>query len=93
VQRLEQICGASLYGACINALEPNGRYIMGNPRIVDMWRSIITPMFSNKQVIFAFAAEKEDELLTLKKMIEDGKIKPVVDKIYPLEETIRAHLG
>ena len=81
----------SFYSGCIKVLNPKGRYIMGNPRMIDMLRSVITPMFTNKEVIFAFAGEKEEELLTLKKMIEEGKIKPVVDKVYRLEDAAMAH--
>lgn len=84
------VAGSS-YGYCIKLLKPKGRYIMGNPRLIDMIRSLITPMLTGKEVIFAFAGEKEEELLSLKKMIEQGKIKPVIDKIYPLEETAIAH--
>jgi len=39
-----------------------------------------------------FAGEKEEELLALKEMIEDGKIKSIVDKIYSFEQAAEAHL-
>ena len=42
-------------------------------------------------MIFAFAGEKEEELLVLKEMIEDGKIKSVVDKIFPMDQAADAH--
>ena len=64
---------------------------MANPLMAYMLRSVVTPMFSDKKVIFAFAGEKEEELINLKDMIEEGKIKPVVDKIYPMEEVVEAH--
>ena len=32
-----------------------------------------------------------EELLVLKEMIEEGKIKPIVDKIYPVEQAAEAH--
>jgi NADPH:quinone reductase-like Zn-dependent oxidoreductase len=84
------VAGAS-YARCVGALNPKGRYLIGNPRLADMLRSILTPVFSDKEVIFAFAGETEEELLELKKMIEEGAIKPVVDLTYALEQAADAH--
>ena len=79
------------YSKCINSLNPKGRYLIGNPRISDMLRSVLTSRFTDKTAIFAFAGEKEEELLALKEMIEAGKIKPVVDNIYQPEQAAEAH--
>ena len=81
----------SSYSESVNSLNPNGRYLIGNPRISDMLRSVVTSRFTNKTAIFAFAGEKEEELLALKDMIEAGKIKSVVDKIYSPEQAADAH--
>ena len=35
--------------------------------------------------------KKEEELLTLKEMIEENKIKSIVDKIYSFEQAVEAH--
>ena len=86
----DMVAGNS-YNTCVRTLKPKGRYLMANPRMVDMWHSLLTPLLTDKQVIFAFAGEKEEELIALKEMIEEGKIKPVVDKVYPLEQTADAH--
>jgi NADPH:quinone reductase-like Zn-dependent oxidoreductase len=79
------------YAACINALNQGGRYIMANPHVSDMLRSVLTGWLTSKQAIFAFAGEKMEELRVLKEMIEDGTIKPVVDKVYPYEQAAEAH--
>ena len=81
----------SSYSECVKALNPNGRYLMANPRISDMLMSVLTSKFTDKTAIFEFAREKEEELLALKKMIEDGKIQSIIDKIYPFEQTVEAH--
>ena len=81
----------SSYSECVKTLNSNGRYIMGNPRLSDMLRSVLTSMFTDKTAIFVFAGETEEELLALKQMIEEGKIKSIVDKIYPLEQAAKAH--
>ena len=64
---------------------------MANPRISDMLQSVLTSTFTDKTAIFAFAGEKEEELLELKEMIEEGKIKSIVDKIYSFEQAADAH--
>jgi len=81
----------SSYSECVKALKPKGRYLMANPRISDMLSSVLTSRFTDKTAIFVFAGEKEEELLVLKKMIEEGKIKSIVDKIFTFEQAAEAH--
>jgi NADPH:quinone reductase-like Zn-dependent oxidoreductase len=82
---------SSSYSACIKALSPKGRYLIANPRISDMLRSVLTSAFTDKTAVFVFAGEKEEELLALKEMIEQGQIKPIIDKIYPFAQAAEAH--
>ena len=81
----------SSYSKCVKALNPRGRYLMANPRISDMLKSVLTSRFTDKAAIFVFAGEKEEELLYLKETIEGGRIQPIVDKVYSFEEAAEAH--
>jgi len=81
----------SAYSKCIGSLKAGGRCLLGNPRMSDMVRSVLTSRFTDKTVLFAFAAETREELQMLKQMIEQGAIKPVVDKVYPMEQAAEAH--
>ena len=81
----------SSYSKCIKLLKPGGRYLIGNPRVSDMLRSFFTSKFTSQTASFAFAGEKEQELLELKAMIEAGTIKSIVDKVYSPEQAAEAH--
>lgn len=79
------------YRNCIRVLAPGGRYVMGNPRLSDMIRSVITSRHTDKTVSFAFAGESREELRELSHLLESGAIKPIVDRVYPPEQAADAH--
>ena len=81
----------SSYSAAIKALNPHGRYLIGNPRLSVMLRSVLTNRFTDKTATFAFAGETTEGLTTLKQMIEDGEIRSIVDRVYAMEQAVEAH--
>jgi NADPH:quinone reductase-like Zn-dependent oxidoreductase len=85
------VVAVSSFTASIRALNPNGRYLTANPRLSVMFRSVFTRLSSGKTAKFAFAQESREGLLALKQMIESGKIKSIVDKVYPMEQAVHAH--
>lgn len=85
------VVAGSPYGACLRLLTPGGRYLLANPRLSDMLRSVITGWFTDKTVRFAFARETREELRELKEMVERGSVVPIVDRVYPMEQAADGH--
>ncbi|MFF5290172.1 NAD(P)-dependent alcohol dehydrogenase [Paractinoplanes globisporus] len=81
----------SSYGRLIGLLRPGGRYLNGNPRLSVLVRSVLTIRFTDKTVTVAFAPESTEALAALTEMIEADQIRPIVDRIYPMDEAAAAH--
>lgn len=81
----------SSYSKCIQSLAKGGRYFTANPRVSVMIRSLATSAFTNKSASFAFAGETVEELTSLKEMVEKGTIRPIIDRVYPMEKAAEAH--
>lgn len=85
------IFGNTSYSRCLSILNSNGRYILGNPSVSGMLRSIWTSITNTRKVIWNFADDNVKDLDHLKKLMEDKKIKSFIDKTYPLEDVVAAH--
>lgn len=84
------IPGKSSFAACKNILRPGGRYMPVSFKARHVLQRIIT-IPRRKKVLTVFAMEKRDDLLLIAELVESGKIKPVIDRSFSLEETAEAH--
>jgi NADPH:quinone reductase-like Zn-dependent oxidoreductase len=85
--------GKSTFGRCKSLLEPDGVYISTElgPWSQNLFLALITPMAGGKKVTFPFPSDHRRSVLLIKKIIEEGKFKPVIDRTYPLGEIADAY--
>lgn len=71
-------------------LKADGTYLLANP-VSQILPGLWTQMTSKKKVIMQAASGSIGDLNYLKKLIEEGKIRTVIDRAFPLEEITEAH--
>ena len=85
------IVGKSSFSGCIRSLKKNGFYLVANPKLSMMIRGKWISKTSSKKVITEMTKQSTEDLLFLNELIEVGKLKSVIDRRYPLEQTAEAH--
>jgi NADPH:quinone reductase-like Zn-dependent oxidoreductase len=85
------VVGKGSFSGCIRSLKENGSYLIANPGLSQRIRGRWTSLSSSKKVMFGVASPKTEDLLFLKRLIEAGKLKSVIDRCYPLEQVAEAH--
>ena len=89
--------GKSSFAKCKPLLKPGGVYIssdlgyMAQNVFLPLITPIIKPMIGNKKTVFPIPTDIRRSILLIKKLIEQGKFKTVIDRKYPLEQIVEAY--
>jgi NADPH:quinone reductase-like Zn-dependent oxidoreductase len=83
--------GKSPFSRSLRSLNENGTYLNANPGLFGGIQMRWISKRSSKKVIPWTAGYTTNNLLALKELIEAGKLKSVIDRRYPLEQTAEAH--
>lgn len=85
------VIGKGSFSGCIRSLKKGGTYLLGNPSFSRTVRGLWTSKTSGKKVLGGTARYRTEDLIFLRGLVEAGKMKPVIDRRYPLEQIVEAH--
>lgn len=88
---LDTVVGKTSFARCKGSLTPRGLYLAVAGGLKEMGLMLLTSLTSGPKVIIGSPPERKEELLLLNQLIEAGKIRPVIDRRYPLERMAEAH--
>lgn len=84
--------GKSPFFECIKSLNKRGIFLRAvTMDILTVLKGLWISTTTSIKVIGGVASEKKESLTLIKKIIEEGKFKPVIDKIYSLDQIAEAH--
>ena len=81
--------GKHSFRRCKSSLVPGGYYLPTDGfRNVFLW--LLHKKLGEKKVVFEFPRFRKDDVVLLGTLMETGEYRPVVDRVYPLEEVVEA---
>ena len=87
----DTVVGKTSFSTSENSLKPKGLYLAVAGGLREMGQMAWTSIRGEKKVLAGSPSERRDDLIFIRELVDTGKIKPVIDRRYPLEQTADAH--
>jgi len=85
--------GKSSFRQCRSLLKDKGIYISTElgKNSANIFLALFTPLTGGKKVLFPLPTINKEDTLLLRKLVEEGRFKPLVDRTYNLDKIIDAY--
>lgn len=85
--------GKSSFGVCKPLMNTNAIYVSTElgKNGENILLALITPLLGGKKVIFPIPSIHQNDINYLKELVEKGAYRPVIDRIYALEDIVEAY--
>jgi len=85
------ILGKGSFSHCKKSLKETGVYLLSSFKSKKLLQMLWTSITGGKKIVCALVTPKTEDLVLVKQLVEEGKIKSVIDRCFPLEQTAEAH--
>ncbi len=85
--------GKSSFGQCKRLLKPGGIYLSSElgPRAQNPFLALLAPVLGSRKVLFPIPKHDQQMVGYFRELIESGKLTPVIDRTYPLDQIVEAY--
>lgn len=85
------ILGKCSFSRCRRVLRPGGRLVFVSFKTKQLLQSLWTAFGGDRKAICALVSERQEDLVFLRGLVEEGKLASVVGRSFPLERAADAH--